>query len=198
MNESERWKDRGRRIGEQRYLAELYERYAPSVAKFFANRRFSPEDVKDLTQSTFLSAFLKLDELRDPKRFEAWLFKIACNKWRNTCRDQAKYRDYIQPMPAYGQLEGARAMAEFDSRGHDGDPLRNALVEEEHRLLRDAIAELSPSLRNVTLLRLDQDLSYQEIATVLRIPIGTVKSRLNSATEQLRRSLGDAYGAMQL
>ncbi len=163
----------------------LYERYAPAIAKFFANRRFPVADVQDLTQETFLSAFRSWKCLRHPEKFEAWLFKIASNKWRNACRDLSTARRYIPGVALDPRLEAGKEVSALEERRQGGNPLREALVDEQHRLLRDALADLSPLLRNVVLMRLDQDLSYEEIATALRIPLGTVKSRINSATRQL-------------
>ena len=179
-------------------VAELYERYAPSVAKFFANRRFSPEDVQDLTQETFVSVLRRLSDLRDRDKFEAWLFKIAANKWRNACRDRATTRVYIQERTSTEQIADSDEGAVLRDENRNADPLRIALVGEEHRLLREALATLSPPLLSATLLRLDQELSYEQIAAVLKIPVGTVKSRLNKATRLLQRALGDTFGEVIL
>jgi RNA polymerase sigma-70 factor, ECF subfamily len=191
-----RWRQAQTPEQEQESLAELYKRYAPGVARFFANRRFSPEDVQDLTQETFLSAFRERGALRDKDKFEAWLYKIAVNKWRNACRDRATARRYVQEGAVIEELDAGKEPIE--NRRRTDSPLQNALLEEEHRLLQEALAELSPPLRNAVLLRLDQGLSYEEIATVLHIPIGTVKSRLNSAAGHLRRFLGEAYRVVGL
>ncbi len=171
----------------------LYERYAPQVASFFANRGFSDADVQDLTQETFLSAFRSQKKLRNKEKFEAWLFRIAGNKWRNACRDRATARHYLPQIQLHPNLEAGHDATALRERRTDGNPLREALVEEQHRLLRDALADLSPPLRNVMLMRLDQGRTYDEIATVMRIPLGTVKSRINSATRQLGDLVGDAY-----
>jgi RNA polymerase sigma-70 factor (ECF subfamily) len=194
MDDPENW----RRRQEHDYLAELYERYAPSVAKFFANRRFSQDDVHDLTQETFLTAFRALPTLRSKENFEAWLFTIAANKWRNACRDLATARSHVRELAADDRLEAEEDPAVTADRYRRDNPLRNTLIDEEHRLLREAIANLSPPLRSAVLLRLDQGLSYDEIATVLRVPMGTVKSRLHEATRQLQCSLGGAYGVVSL
>jgi RNA polymerase sigma-70 factor, ECF subfamily len=178
--------------------AELYQRYAPSVAKFFANRQFSREQVQDLTQDTFLSVLRGLKGLRSRERLEAWVFKIAANKWRNACRDWTTARSYFREGVADKPLEAEEDPAATEDRHRSDNPLRITLIREEHRLLREALAELSPPLQNVVLLRLDQNLSYEEISTVLRIPTGTVKSRLNSAVRQLRDALGHAYGEVSL
>jgi RNA polymerase sigma-70 factor (ECF subfamily) len=194
---NDRWRQTQSSELEREFLAELYRHYAPRVAKFFANRRFSPEDVQDLTQETFLSAFRQMGTLRDRGRFEAWLFQIALNKWRNACRDRATARLHVQEM-ASGEEPEAGNSAELAEGRHEQNPLQNTLTEEKHRLLREALGQLPPPYRNAVLLRLDQDLSYAEIATVLRVPIGTVKSRLNAATQQLRSSLGEVYGEVRL
>lgn len=183
---------------EHDHLAELYARHAPSVARFFANRRFSQDDVQDLVQETFLSAFRALPTLRSQEKFEAWLFKIATNKWRNACRDRATARGHVQDLAADEPLEAREDPVSAADRQRSDDPLRKALVEEEHRVLREALARLSPPLRNTVLLRLDQGLSYQEIATVLRVPLGTVQSRLNKAVRQLQDALGETYGKVSL
>lgn len=179
-------------------LAELYERYAPRLTRFFAKRRFAPDEAQDLTQETFLSVLLKLGVLRERERFEPWLFAIAWNKSRNARRDVATARRRLGATSLSEEPETGTGPAAAVVDPHAASPLEMALVEEEHRLLRQALQELSPELRNTMLLRLDQGLAYHEIATVLRVPLGTVKSRLAAAAEQLGRLLGEVYGDVSL
>jgi RNA polymerase sigma-70 factor (ECF subfamily) len=145
---------------------ELFERQFDSIYGFLA-RRVGPELGRDLASETFTRAFAARKRY-DPARGEAraWLFGIASNLVRRHYRDEERR---------------LRALARLDVRREETPP-------EEPRLA-DALATLSREERDPLLLFAWADLAYEEIATVLEVPVGTVRSRLHRARAHVRAAL---------
>ena len=124
---------------------------------------------QDLLQETFVQAIRSKAKLTNVYSPRAWLFGVARNLAMNTIRR----RPSVVSLPA--NLSQDRC---------EPDPR----VEE----MRQAISKLPPTQQETLQLRLSQDLSYQEIATVLEIPLGTVRSRLHNAVNHLRQVMQKA------
>ena len=148
-------------------IGRLYEQHGGEVLSYLA-RRCPEEAAQDLLQETFLQVVRSADRLESVTLPRAWLFGIARNILALHFRRKA----------------GAEPAVE-------NTPETAAEVSEDRRLpaLRDAIAQLPPELRETLELRLTDELSYEEIASVLGIPIGTVRSRLHHAVRRLRTVL---------
>jgi RNA polymerase sigma-70 factor (ECF subfamily) len=132
-------------------------------------------DAEDMVQEAYLKAFRHQAGFRgDDGR--AWLLAIV----RNTCYDRLKQH-------------GAQDNSAFDERihsfGHSNTNPETSLLEMERaELLREVLESLSPEYREVLVLREQEELSYVEIASITKIPIGTVMSRLSRARKQLQES----------
>lgn len=162
----------------------LFERHAPRVARFFERRGFAREHCRDLTQEVFLRVFRSLPSFGHEASFETWLFKIVRNVWKNALRHrQTQKRAAAEEIP----LEEARPHP-FADRGSAG-ALDRILVQEERRNLRDAVAEMPPDLKRLLICQIHQELKVSEISSLLKIPEGTVKSRLSKARNILRKKL---------
>jgi len=126
----------------------------------------------DLVQETFTKALRGLDQLREPKAFDAWLFHILHNCWCDHCRRERPNED----------------IADFA----DSSELSFETPHESHELTKSvhaAIAEL-PETQRIVLTLVDlEGFSYAEVAMILDIPTGTVTSRISRAREALRLSL---------
>lgn len=131
----------------------------------------SDADARDATQDAWLQAWRRLATLKDLDRFDAWLDRIVVNACRMTIR---RKRVHEIPMPAGFDHPGA-------SHGPDGLAERDALER--------AFDQLTVDHRTVLVLHHLQERSVAEISDLLRIPIGTVKSRLYAARSQLERTL---------
>jgi RNA polymerase sigma factor (sigma-70 family) len=151
---------------ERAAFEELFEQQFDAVHGYLA-RRVGPDVGRDLAAETFVQAFANRRRF-DPRRGQprAWLFGIAHNLLRH------HYRDERRRLQALSRLEDAR----------DGDPLQ------EPRLAA-ALAALSVEERDVLLLFAWAELSYDEIAESLAVPVGTVRSRLYRARLRLRDTL---------
>lgn len=161
--------------GDRDAYAELVaEHYAP-VYRFCA-RRIGPDAAEDAAQETFVTAQGSLRRYNGSSTLGTWLFGIA----NNVCRSLARRRKL--------EMNTMRAWSEPTTT-----PQESTLVNRE--TLRNALGKLSDEHREVVLMHEVEGLAYGEIAEVLAIPVGTVKSRLYHAFLQLRRHLGEGASA---
>lgn len=151
-------------------LERLYQEAGPGLMRFLARRLRRREEAEDVFQATFVEAarFYERWSAADSQR--AWLYAVA----RHLVAARQR-RDGLVQWISLPDDAPAR-------RGDEPDDRLNEM--------RDAIAQLPDALRETLELRVSQDLSYQEISTVLDVPVGTVRSRLHNAVEQLRSRMG--------
>jgi RNA polymerase sigma-70 factor (ECF subfamily) len=166
----------------------IFERYQRPVERFFARRGLPPEECRDLTQETFLGIYRGLEGWRPEARFGTWVFKIAATTYlkRNRRRAAAKR---AAPEVAQEEIGGADALPS------PGTQLDRVLDDERRRALRRAMGELPDQMRRCLALRVEQDLKYREIASVMRLSIDTVKAHLFQARQRLKERLGDELAA---
>lgn len=139
----------------------------------------SAEDAQDVVQEAFVQAFVSLDRFRGASAFYTWLYRIAFNTAVTHKRRRRPTRSVDEAME--------RAGAEpVDNGGLPDVPL---LREERVRQVRTALAALSEEHRAVLVLREMDGRPYEEIAEILELPVGTVRSRLHRARLQVREQL---------
>lgn len=164
--------------------------YADRLYNYLLRMVGNPTDAEDLLQEVFVRAYQGLPRFDGRASLSTWLYRIATN----LCIDHQRRRARRVPTVAYPTYEdenGETVEWEF-ADPNAPDPLDALMRKELQQAVEHAIRQLSPKLRTVLLLYDVEGLSYEEIAHVLRIPIGTVKSRLNHARTQLQRKV-DAY-----
>lgn len=166
----------------------IYERYFRSLLGFFSRKGFKQEDCFDLTQETFVGIYQGLEAYHHEDRFEAWLYRIATTTYLKKIRaGSAAKRSGTEISKDAGDLPG-KALA---SRGGQ---LADLLDAERLSRLSAAIEGLPPQMRRCLSLQLGHDLSYREIAAVLKLSVETVKAHLARARKKLREELGDGLG----
>lgn len=156
--------------GDQEAFRRLLERYRGRAVRLAASILRRPEEADDAAQDAFILAFRNIHRFRSQGCFYTWLYRIVLR----TCLDRMRRKDWnlscnsleaCLQTPAPGQAEEAV----------------------ENRLLVEALLDrLSPPLRAALVLREVEGLEYEEIATVLGIRVGTVRSRLHSARVRFR------------
>lgn len=171
---------------------ELYRKYYRPVVYYFARRGCSREESRDLAQETFLRVYKNKGTFRGESSEVTWLFQIAANLFKNTLRSHStlKRDGFEVPLEAAGVENG---MIQEICCGHEGGALDIILIEERARILREALEDLPPQMRQAVMLRVDQDLKYREIAEVMRVSIETVKAHLYQARQHLRDKLADYF-----
>ena len=176
-------------------FAGIFSRYYGPIFRFFKNRGFTHEEGHDLTQEVFLRVHQNVSRLASAGSFEGWLFKIAANVWRNELRRRSalsRDADEVSLEGAAGErrelvevIESAPGAVPPESR----DPLGQTLETERRQLLRRAFLELPDRMRMCMMLRIDRDMSYREIAEVMRVSIQTVRRQLFEGRERLKDHL---------
>ena len=182
----DRWQAGVDREANFRTLVESY--YRP-VRFYFAKRGFSDEDARDLTQETFFGVYRGLTRFRREARFDTWLYQIAANKCRKALRDRhaQKRRSEIETKSMTDLLH---EVAQPDEAA-DPAALDDVLRKERGERLSRAIDGLPVKMRTCLAMRVYQELSYQEIAAVMRLSVETVKAHLYQARQRLKRELHD-------
>ncbi len=181
-----------RGVDRERNFRILFDTYYESVRQFLARKRISsPEDRLDLTQETFLKVYKGLKGYRGEAQFGTWVFRIASNthlKWLRRARIDGQGSDAGMSTEEH---EGAWDDDQRIAVSTEESPLDRTLRTERRMALRRAIAELPEQMRRCTELRIYHDLSYREIAVVMRLSIDTVKVHLFQARKKLKASFGD-------
>jgi len=167
--------------GDELAIENLVRRYQNYVYRLCYLVMRNEQDAEDMTQEAFIRACRALPrfEIREGISFEAWLYRIAIN----CCRSRMR-RKWYQVVPWQRLGFGERLAANAEER-----PERVLLRDERRSQVLGAINKLGEKHRLVIILRYYADLSNEEIAVVLRIPSGTVRSRLHTARQRLRELL---------
>jgi RNA polymerase sigma-70 factor, ECF subfamily len=158
-------------------IVRLHWRKVFNIAYKFVGRHDLAED---LTQDVFLKLFKSLDTFDRRANFQTWLISVSRNLCIDHYRSVRKERETVNRDIDPAELSPASS-----------DKSAYALLEQRDRvqMLREALDKLPPTLRTAVMLRDIQELSYQEIATRLKLPEGTVKSRINRGRTELARQI---------
>jgi RNA polymerase sigma-70 factor (ECF subfamily) len=138
-----------------------------------------PDDAADIAQEAFTRAWQKIRTLRDAP-FKAWLFQIAAN----LCYDHFRRGKRYGSMPEDDQTSNVVSLGIATP-----DPQERAEASERNRLVRESIQALEPDMRLAIILRDVNGMAYDEIAGVMGVPLGTVKSRIARARAQVQERL---------
>jgi RNA polymerase sigma-70 factor (ECF subfamily) len=141
-------------------------------------------EAEDLVQETCVRAIKAIESLQPGSNAKSWLFTILRNIWLNQMRQR-------RAAPKMVELDVDESTAETAVEPSK-DPHALYVSKVERELVREAIQQLSEELREIIVLREYGELSYQEIASVLGCPAGTVMSRLGRARSKLRSLLSDS------
>lgn len=164
------------RSGDQRALEALVERHTPRVQRLAAQILEDLEDARDAAQESLVKLCTRLRQFRGDAQFATWLHRLVVN----TCRDRMAWQRVrrTEPLPA-------------DDAGvsDEGDLTRVALLGDLRRDVADALSRLSRDQRIAVVLRDSFGLSYEEIARVARMPVGTAKCYVHRARSRLRARL---------
>ena len=158
-------------------IVQRYRRKVFNVAYKFVGRH---DEAEDLTQDIFLKIYKALATFDRRANFQTWLISIS----RNLCIDH--YRSVRKERETVDRRVDPSTLAPV-AKGPD--PLGRLERSDRRLMLRQAMLELPPTLRSAVLLRDIQEFSYQEIASRLDLPEGTVKSRINRGRHELARQI---------
>jgi RNA polymerase sigma-70 factor (ECF subfamily) len=164
-------------------FARLVERWQPKLRDLAARMTGDPHRAEDLAQEAFVRLFAKRRDYTPRAKFSTYLWQIALN----LCYDELRRRQRRPELSLQGTAGEADDAAEFAA---GGPPPDEALADAETgEIVRSALARLPEIYRTVLVLRHYEDLKFREIAEVLEVPEGTVKSRMAEALTRLGRLL---------
>lgn len=177
--------------GEAEAFEPLVERYQKPIFNLLYRWLGNYDDAADIAQEVFLAAFRALHQFRGEAKFSTWLYQIAINQAKNRRKQLAVNASRMAPTP-------------MDDPEQDGDPIANlphagpdpAQLAEQQELsahVQQGLNHLSSDDALMILLHDLQGASYDEIAALLQIPLGTVKSRLHRARLALKVRLAPHY-----
>lgn len=176
----------------------LFDIYYRLVVRFFQGRGFSHDESQDLTQEVFYGVYRRIGTYRWEAPFAVWLLQIARNTARKRRRRGAAGKRSAEEVSLdSGDLDGGDVLLsdrQLARLWHGEEPLATIIDRERNRALRQAIEVLPERMGQCLRLWLNHDLSYGEIATVLRISPNTVKVQMFQARKRLRDMLAARFG----
>ena len=170
--------------GDSSEFALLEKKYNHIISSLISRMVRDEEDVRDLTQDTFIKAYNALSNFQFQYSFSSWLFKIASN----TCIDFLRKKRF-NIVPLYKKSKDSEEEEIIDIHDETYTPDMELLAKERKEALLKAIAELPDNYKQIIKLRHGEDLDYDEIANRLNIPLGTVKAHLFRARKMLYKKL---------
>jgi RNA polymerase sigma-70 factor (ECF subfamily) len=167
------------RAGDEQACEELVRQYQDRVFALIYRITGDAERVEDIAQEVFLRAFRSLKKFRGGSSFYTWLYRITVNTTLNALRASSRRQE---------------TSLEVDL---GADPVEAAAHRQGARRAKEATDQLDEQYRAIVYLREIQGLSYEEIAEVVALPVGTVKSRLFRARQNLKELLKDLLSAQR-
>lgn len=184
MKDQENIVARARR-GDADAFEQLVVAYRDQVFRLALRMCGNEADADEVAQEAFLSAWKALPNFRGDSQFSTWLYQLTSHAAIDLMRREKR------------QIAG-EDITEVSAPDPGPSPQQQAERSETRQAVREAMEQLSPEYRQIVVLRFLQELSYEEIGAVLKLPPGTVKSRLNRAKSQLKDILsksGNLFGA---
>jgi RNA polymerase sigma-70 factor (ECF subfamily) len=177
---------RYRATGSRDCFAELVRRYERELYSYLRRYLGSAQHAEDAFQAVFLQVHLKCHQFQPERPFRPWLYAIATNQ-----AIDAKRRQRRRATVSFEQLAAPSDYSSLPEGGPRGmssrepDPALEAGDAERKELLDRALGQLSEPMRTAIQLVFYQGLKYREAADILRVPVGTVKSRVHAAVQRL-------------
>jgi RNA polymerase sigma factor (sigma-70 family) len=172
--------------GDQKAYKKLRIKYHEAIYNLIYRMIRNKDEVEDLTQEAFIKAFTSLSSFNDEFAFSTWLYKIATNN----CIDYIR-RKKLQTFSIDKPIESKESDFIYELPDSTYEPDQELIDHQRKKLLEDAISSLPAKYRQVIHLRHVEEKEYQEIAAILKLPLGTVKAHIFRAREMLNKYLRD-------
>ncbi|GLQ30129.1 sigma-70 family RNA polymerase sigma factor [Litoribrevibacter albus] len=178
--------------GDTRVFNHLVNKYERKLRNMVSRIIFHRDDVDDILQETWLSVYKALKSFRGDAQFYSWLYRIAQNTAISAVKREIVKKKAFEP--GYVDQEYAQDAYNEDSplnlTNPSYSPEEHLLDQQLEQKLEEGIAKLSKDLRETFIYRERHGLSYQQIASIQAIPIGTVRSRINRARDIITSQRG--------
>lgn len=172
--------------GRQECYGDLLSRYESRLINYLSRMLRNRDAAHDVAQEVFIKIYQALDRYDDRYKFSTWLFRVAQNAAIDYIRKQ---RVKLVSMQTSGSDDGEGREWEFPSS--DPGPYRDSRNRERGEAIQDSIAHLPWEYRELIVLRHFGELSYDEIAELKKMPLGTVKNKLFRGRQMLKEKLSD-------
>ena len=179
--------------GDQKAYAELLQRYRESVYFTMLRMCNNKDDADDLTIEAFGRAFKRLDQYTPTYAFSTWLFKIASNNAIDFLRNKKK-NTALSLDTKMENDEGQEFSKNIKSQTLD--PEEHIIKKQRVEMLRDVVERLKPHYKELVKMRYFDEMSYEEIAVKMELPVGTVKAQLFRARDLLLNILKNQENKM--
>lgn len=176
--------------GDQKAYANLMSFYRDTIYFMLLKMTNNSDDADDLTIEAFGKAFNKLDQYTPDYAFSTWLFKIATNNCIDFIRKRKK--ELLNLGKVYENGESTELAQTIPAQTLD--PEEKFIEKQKIKLMREVVEKLKPHYRRLVELRYFEELSYEEIAVELNIPLGTVKAQLFRARDFLYNIMKHSEG----
>lgn len=173
--------------GDESAFEEIVKAYQDRIYNLCRVSLGNPRDAEDAAQDVFIKVYQNLKKFDPAPSFSSWIYRIAVNTCIDYKRRPAAWRQLL------GIFDEGREFP-LDARSNLPSPEEMYESKKTGEAIRRGLSLISPKLRTVIVLKEIEGLSYEEIAGVLGISIGTVKSRIFRAREELRRFLSEKNG----
>ena len=170
-------------LGDQKAFSDLMTFYWPTIEGFFAMKLSSKEDVEDLSIATFTKAFDKINSYNSSYSFRTWIQTIATNSLIDFFRKKEQKTISIDA-DVKNEKGNLHEIEDLDT-----NPELNFIQQQKNNQLFSLLEKLKPHYRELIVLRYLEELSYDEIAQKLNIPLGSVKAKLFRARDLLLKIL---------
>lgn len=172
-------------------FTQLMNKYKRTVFGFCFRYTGNREDAEDVSQEIFIKVFRNIRSFRGDSKFSTWLYRLTVN----TCLNHARWRKYARTrelviIPADENEEENQAA---EVRGHSADPEQALLNKELGMIIRKAVVRLKDKQRSVLILKDFQGRSYEEIAAIMKMNPGTVKSALSRGRLIVAKQIKEYY-----
>ncbi len=174
-----------REKGDQRAYADLMRFYREPIYLMLLRMTHNPTDADDLTIDTFGKAFCQLHTYTPSNTFATWLFAIASNNGIDYIRRRHLATVSLSDITVHNDDDSY----DYPLPSQDANPEEALISSQRGELLRDVVRQLKPRYRTIVEMRYFQELSYDEIAQKLSMPLGTVKIQLRRARQLLAEIL---------
>lgn len=181
------------RNGDKHAFELLMEKYRRKIGRLLSRMVRDPEEVEDIAQETFIKAYRALPQFRADAAFYTWLYRIAVNTAKNYLA--ARNRNMLTVSDVMGEDEegGEERYAAPDIDTPDAQLLSKQIA----YAVNEAVEALPEELRTAITLREIEGMSYEDIATFMGCPIGTVRSRIFRAREAIAAKLRPILGTSE-
>lgn len=171
--------------GDREAFNMIFEKYQAQVVNIAYGMLSDREDAYDAAQEVFVRVYKSIESFKEKSSFTTWLYRITTNICSDILRKRQKSNNVIS------MNQSVEENKEIDIIDDALTPEENVELSERQKAVRTAISELKDEYRVVITLCDIEEMSYDEIAEILKVPKGTVKSRINRARISLKKKLMD-------